>query len=304
MPLATEVGQSERLVFEPSEWEVDLVARELRAHGVAVPIGSRAFEIVEVLVGSVGELVTRDELIARVWPGAIVEENTLQVHISAIRKALGADRGMLKTVSGRGYRLLGNWTIRQNCVPTKLDGPGRASAAPNLFLTNVPVAASALVGRETAVQQLCDLLSAYRAVTLTGPGGIGKTVLASEVARRLFPNVKSDVFFVELVSLSDPDLVPSAVASVLSPQMGGDEISPASVARAIGSKKMLLVLDNCEHVIGAAANLAETLLRVCPHTTVLATSREVLRIEGEFVYHVAPLEVPSQHEERRQAPAA
>jgi len=78
MPLATEVGQSERLVFEPSEWEVDLVARELRAHGVAVPIGSRAFEIVEVLVGSVGELVTRDELIARVWPGAIVEENTLR----------------------------------------------------------------------------------------------------------------------------------------------------------------------------------------------------------------------------------
>ena len=288
------MGQIEPRVFESLGWEVDLAKRELRAHGSAIPIGSRAFEIIETLVQSSGQLVTKDDLMRRVWPGVNVEDNTVQVHISAIRKALGRDRGMLKTVSGRGYRLLGDWTTRQESTPPKPDALQRTPAAAHPFLTNVPVAASALIGRETAVQHLCDLVTAYRVVTLTGPGGIGKTVLASEVARRLFPTLEADVFFVELVSLSDPDLVPSTVAHVLHLQLHGDEMSPESVARSIGSEKVLLVLDNCEHVIDAAATMVETLLRLCPHTTVLATSREVLRIEGEFVYRVLALEVPAE----------
>ena len=147
------------------------------------------------------------------------------------------------------------------------------------------------------MQKLSDLISASRAVTVVGPGGIGKTVLASEVARRLFPSIECDVFWIELASLSDPDLVPSAVASVLGLRLGGDKISSVAVAQAISSKKLLLVLDNCEHVIDASAKLTETLLRLCPDTTVLATSREVLGIEGEFVYRVASLEVPSQRQE-------
>jgi non-specific serine/threonine protein kinase len=288
------LGQIEPRVFESRGWEVDLAKRELRAHGSAIPIGSRAFEIIETLVQTSGELVTKNDLMRRVWPGVTVEDNTVQVHISAIRKALGTDRGMLKTVSGRGYRLLGDWTTRQESTPPKPDALQRTPAAAHPFLTNVPVAASALIGRETAVQHLCDLVTAYRVVTLTGPGGIGKTVLASEVARRLFPTLEADVFFVELVSLSDPDLVPSTVAHVLHLQLHGDEMSPESVARSIGSEKVLLVLDNCEHVIDAAATMVETLLRLCPHTTVLATSREVLRIEGEFVYRVLALEVPAE----------
>lgn len=269
--------------------------REVRANGMAVPIGSRAFEIIETLVQAAGGLVTKDDLMTRVWPGVIVEDNTVQVHISAIRKALAADRGMLKTVSGRGYRLLGGWTIRRESVPPKLDVPEPPRAGGRPFLTNVPVAASALIGRETAVRHLCDLASAYRVVTLTGPGGIGKTVLASEVCRRLFPTIESDVLFAELASLSNPELVPSRVAYVLNLQLRGDEMAPEAVARAIGSRKVLLVLDNCEHLIDAAARMAETLLRLCPHATVLATSREVLRIEGEFVYRVTALDVPAQH---------
>ena len=285
------MGQSEQNIVE---WAIDPVTRELRADGVVVPIGSRAFEMIEALVRSDGEIVAKDVLMRSAWPDSvIVEDGTIRVHISAIRKALGTDRGLLQTIPGHGYRLLGNWTIQQHRAQAGVNPVDRVKWAPTSFLTNVRVAASTLIGREAAVQHLSDLVSAYRAVTIAGPGGIGKTVLASEVARRLFPEIESDVFFVELVALSDPQLVPSKVAGVLGLRLGGEKISSASVARAIGDRKVLLVLDNCEHVIDSVAELAETLLCLCPQTTVLATSREVLRIEGEYVYHVAPLEVPS-----------
>jgi predicted ATPase/DNA-binding winged helix-turn-helix (wHTH) protein len=281
-------------VYMSQQWEIDLGQRELRAHGMPVPIGNRAFEIISVLVQSAGKLVSKDDLMGRVW-GAIVEENTIQVHISAIRKALGPDRGMLKTASGRGYRLLGSWTIQQeeqkSAEPIYFE---RAQKSARPFQTNLLSRTSDLIGREGAMQQLRNLLSAYRAVTLTGPGGIGKTSLALEVARNLFPTFQGDVWLVELVSLSDPGLVPSAVAGVLGLKLAAKEISPQAVARAIGGKKLLLVLDNCEHVVDAAASLAETVVRMCPRTTVLATSREPLRIEGEHLCRVPPLDVPSQ----------
>src|ERR1700733_629322 len=104
---------SANLVYVCDQWEIDLGRRELRSRGIPVPLGGRAFEVVTVLVQSASELVTKDHMMQRVWPGAVVGEGTLHVHISAVRKALGQDRAMLKTVSGRGYRLLGNWTPRQ-----------------------------------------------------------------------------------------------------------------------------------------------------------------------------------------------
>lgn len=284
-------GTSANLVYTCEPWEVDLGRRELRSRGTPVPLGERAFQIVGVLVQSATELVTKDELMGRVWAGAIVEENTLQVHISAIRKALGPDRAMLKTASGRGYRLLGSWAPRQSGPSTDkvvLESPP-ASVRP--FQSNFPIATSDLIGRTATQQHLRDLLSAYRVVTLTGPGGIGKTTLALEVARGLFPTL-GDGWLVELMSLSASGLVPSAVASALGLKLGADEISAGSVARAIGEQRVLLVLDNCEHVIDAAADLAETLVHMCPNVTILATSRETLRIAGETVYRVPPLDVP------------
>ena len=155
---------------------MDRTRRELRTQGAPVPLGGRAFDIVEVLVQSAGELVTKDEIIRRVWSGAIVEESTLQVHISAIRKALGPDRGMLKTAFGRGYRLLGAWTIRQE--GRSADPVALQIVSPTAFATNFPSASFDLIGRTAAVQHLLDFLSAYRVVTLTGPGGIGKSALA------------------------------------------------------------------------------------------------------------------------------
>jgi predicted ATPase/DNA-binding winged helix-turn-helix (wHTH) protein len=273
--------------------ELDLARREMRVRGVVVPLGNRAFDILEVLAGAAGELVGKDDLMQRIWPGAIVEENTLQVHISAIRKALGAERSLLQTTSGRGYRLLGHWQTRRDRPAA--ERPAVAAVPPSpvpLRRNNFPAPMGELIGRAPTVQRLRDLLSAYRAVTLTGPGGIGKTALALEVARGLFPEFQGEGCLVELAALADAALVPSAVAAALGLTLAGDAVSAEAVARAIGDRRLILVLDNCEHVVDGAAGLAETIVRLCPRVSVLATSREVLRIDGELVYRVPPLEVP------------
>jgi predicted ATPase/DNA-binding winged helix-turn-helix (wHTH) protein len=280
-------------IYVSGECEIDLARRELRVLGSSVPVGGRAFEIVEILAQSAGELVTKDELMDRVWPGAIVNDNALQMHISAVRKALGAHRAMLKTESGRGYRLLGTWTARDQGVVA----PQQLRVFEKTPATNIPAVATDLIGRSTAIQRLRDLASAYRVVTLTGPGGIGKTTLAVEVAGGLLAAFEGGTWIVELASLSAPDLVPSAVAGALGVRLSGEEISAEAVARAVGGTSLLLVLDNCEHVIDAAANFVEAFVRTCPRTTILATSRETLRINGEYVYRVPPLEVPAVGEE-------
>jgi predicted ATPase/DNA-binding winged helix-turn-helix (wHTH) protein len=283
---------SANLVYACDQWEIDLGRRELRSRGIAVPLGGRAFEIVTVLVQSATDLVTKDHMMERVWPGAIVGDGTLHVHISAVRKALGADRAMLKTVSGRGYRLLGSWAPqqREGTAPPVYSPLTRTSGAPPA--NNFPPLITRLIGRAAAAQFVQDLVSAYRAVTLTGPGGIGKTALAIKAVRYLLPDFEDGGWLVELASLSDPGLVPSTVASTLGLKLSG-EISAESVARAVGGRHLVLVLDNCEHVIDAVARLAETFTRLCPRTTIVATSREILRIDGESVYRVPPLDVPA-----------
>ncbi|WP_342731599.1 winged helix-turn-helix domain-containing protein [Bradyrhizobium sp. B117] len=270
-------------------WLIDCQRRELRYNGVTVPIGSRAFEILEKLVGSAGLLVTKDDLIGSVWSGLTVEDNTLQVHISAVRKALGEDRNLLKTVSGRGYTLAGAWRSGP------LDHPAAAPVtvpAEATFSNNLPSIRAPLIGREDSLSQLAELLSAYRAVTLVGPGGIGKTKLATELARSVAASFHDSVTLVELATLQDASLVASATARALKLASNDKDVSAASIAQAIGTRRLLLVLDNCEHVIEAAAQIASALLRYCPNVTVLATSREGLRIDGEYVAAVPPLSVP------------
>jgi predicted ATPase/DNA-binding winged helix-turn-helix (wHTH) protein len=283
---------SANLIYACDQWEIDLGRRELRSRGIPVPLGGRAFEVVTVLVQSASEFVTKDHLMERVWPGAIVGEGTLHVHISAVRKALGPDRGLLKTASGRGYRLLGNWTPQQReatAAPVYSSLPRTSGAPP---ANNFPPLITRLIGRAAACQFVRDLVSAYRVVTLTGPGGIGKTSLAIKAVRYLLPDFEDGGWLVELASLSDPRLVPSTVASTLGLKLAG-EISVESAARVVGGRHLVLVLDNCEHVIDAVANLAETFTRLCPRATIVATSREVLRIDGESVYRVPPLDVPA-----------
>jgi predicted ATPase/DNA-binding winged helix-turn-helix (wHTH) protein len=286
-------ARAQNLIYESGEWQVDLERRELLVRGVAVPIGARAFEIIEVLVQSANELVTKNDLMDRIWPGATVEENTLHVHIAAIRRALGPGRTMLKTASGRGYRLLGRWAVRQQGSATAAVVSLLVPAPGDRPTNNFPTVVARLIGRAATVRHVRDLVSAYRVVTLTGTGGIGKTTLAIEAARDLVAEFDGGGWLVELAPLSNPALVPSAVASVLGLKLTGEATSAESVARAIGGRNLLLLLDNCEHVIDAVADLTDAIARLCPRTTIVATSREVLRVADEHVYRVPPLEVPT-----------
>ena len=287
-PAALDPAQSASHTYRSGDCEIDLAQRELRIQGASVPLGGRAFDLLAALVEGANELVTRDQLIERVWPGVPVKEGAIEFHISAIRKALGAHRTIIKTISGRGYRLIGAWSRRRSDHPgSPVTSPGAAGA------TNLPATKVDLVGRDASLEYLQQACSAYRLVTLTGTGGIGKTALGIELARSLLPAFDGNVWLVELASLADPALVPLAVAEAIGLPTDRGAKSAESVARDIGGRRLLLVLDNCEHLIDAATQLAESILRLSSRAVIVATSRKTLRTAGEHVYRVPPLDVPS-----------
>ena len=272
--------------YRSGECEIDLAQRELRIQGALVPLGGRAFDLLAALVEGANAAVTREHLSERVWPGAFVRDGAIEFHISAIRKALGAHRTIIKTISGRGYRLIGTWSRYDAEPKAPLSFPNAGGS------TNLPASKIDLVGREGSLEYLQQACSAYRLVTLTGTGGIGKTALGIELARTLLPMFDGNVWLVELASLADPALVPLAVAEAMGLPTDRGAKSAESVARDIGGRRILLVLDNCEHLIHAATQLAESILRLSSRAVILATSRETLRTSGEHVYRVPPLDVP------------
>src|SRR5580700_9279871 len=271
--------------------------REFLAEGVPVPLGSRAFDVLMVLIEAGGELVTKDEILARVWPGIVVEEHSLQFHISALRKVLGEDRGFIKTISGRGYRFAAD-IITDAGEERALADRGAALPSPPLpdaeSPTNLPAPSSELIGREVELSEVTGLVTAHRLVTLVGAGGIGKSRLGREVGRQMLPRFADGVWVAELGLLSDPDLVPVTAATTLGLELAAGAVTPERVAAALGAKQLLLVLDNCELVIDAAARMAEVLLRANPTAQVMATSREPLRAEDEYLYRVPPLAAPPE----------
>src|SRR6185369_12146796 len=158
----------------------------------------------------------------------------------------------------------------------------------------LPAPSTELIGRAMALAEVTALIAAHRCVTLIGAGGIGKTTLGLEAARQQLGGHRDGVWVAELAPLSDPGLVPVTVASALGLTLPTGAESPDRVASALGSRRVLVVLDNCEHVIEAAARMAEALLRANPHAHLMATSREPLRATGEYVYRVLPLAVPAE----------
>jgi predicted ATPase/DNA-binding winged helix-turn-helix (wHTH) protein len=276
--------------------------RELVADGRPIHLGGRSFDVLMALIDGQGAVVSKDTLMNRVWPNRIVEESSLNVQISALRSAFGADRNLIRTISGRGYQFTGEITVAASPHTQAVARTAVQVPAVPRPPTNLPEPISELIGRDTEFEKILGLIAAHRLVTLTGAGGIGKTRLGVEVARRLLPKFADGVWAIELAPLSDPDLVPATVATVLCLDLTDDVVSPERVANALTSKQLLLVLDNCEHLVGAAASLAEALLRANPTVRVMATSREPLRAEGERLYRVPPLAVPTEGNQDAEDP--
>src|SRR6202158_739383 len=268
--------------------------REILIEGRPVELGGRAFDVLMALIEARGAVVSKDALMKRVWPERIVEENNLQAQISALRRALAADRDLIRTIAGRGYQFTGE--IRavsvQPPVPASAGGPHPPHALPHPP-TNLPELVSELIGRDAELNEILDLSTAHRLVTLTGAGGIGKTRLALAVARRLLLQFADGVWLAEFSPLTGPGLVAATVAGAVGLELSGGEVSTQRIAHALAGRRMLLVMDTCEHVIAAAAAMAEAVLRASSAVRIIATSREPLRVEGEWVYPVPPRAAPA-----------
>jgi non-specific serine/threonine protein kinase len=166
----------------------------------------------------------------------------------------------------------------------------------------LPAQVTSFVGRSTELESLADLVRSSRLVTITGPAGMGKTRLAIEVAVRLDGDAGETAHFVSLAALTDEVFLVQEVASRLgAPERPGEPLA-VTLAGHVGDRSLLLVLDNCEHLIAACAHLVETLLRGCPNLRVLATSLQPLRVPGEVVWRIAPLSLPGRrHDPNRRA---
>ncbi|WP_052409562.1 ATP-binding protein [Paraburkholderia oxyphila] len=263
--------------------------RLLERDGLPVRLGGRALDLLVALVDSAGEIVSKKDLIARVWPDVVVEEGSLRFHIVAVRKALGeGDAGgrYIVNTANKGYTFVA--VVERH----ELEAPLQAS--PLRTARALPAPASSVVGRDEDVQQVLANMLQQRLVSIVGPGGIGKTTVAIASTHSAIRQFNGDVHFIDLSAIADAGLVRSSVASAVGLQNRLDD--PAALAAHLGERHALIVLDCCEHVIAAVAELAELLVQQCSRLHILCTSREPLRAQGECVYRLQPLAFPPKGE--------
>lgn len=253
--------------------------RSLLASGEPVALGPKAFDLLLFMLERPDTLLSKDELIRAVWPKVIVEENNLQVQVSSLRRILGASA--IETVSRQGYRLTLRPIVEQREATT--------APAPS---NRLPRALTTFVGREKEIEELRGFVRETRLLTLTGAGGCGKSRLALELAGGLTDGYVDGIWFVELAALTDPALVPGAVASALGLPTSATADPTVAIVEDLRRKHALLILDNAEHLLGAAADLLDELLRQSPSVTALVTSRERLGLTGELTYRVPSLSMP------------
>ncbi|WP_017905136.1 ATP-binding protein [Pseudomonas asplenii] len=248
-------------------------------------LGRRAMDILLILLEHAGQLVSKHELMARVWPDSVVEEINLRVHMAALRKALGdgqAGQRYIVTVAQRGYSFVA--PCQRDMLEQQPQGDAPVSH-------NLPVRRTKMIGRQTLLAGMVRHFLHQRFITLVGPGGIGKTTVALSVAEQLIGHYRDGIRLLDLAPLDNPAMVATHLATLLGVPVPETEPT-ASIVAFLRERQMLLVIDNCEHLLDAVAPLCESLLRGAPQVHILATSRESLRAEGEFVQRLESLDCP------------
>ena len=266
--------------------EIRPAERQLWVDGALAKVGARAFDLLLALVERRDRVVGKNELLDLVWAGLVVEENNLQVHISALRKLLGPSA--IATIPGRGYRF--TWAAGDAAADSAVASHPERTAP--IFCAHVP-ALPDLLGREDDLEALRALVLAHTVVAVVGVGGVGKTVLARTLVQRTRAEFEHGACVIELAALADPSLVATVAAKGLDVKPGHKSALEA-VAAALGTRRMLIVLDNCEHLLQAVADAVESLRPAAPDVHWLVTSQEPLRVAGEHVFRLGPLAVPTQ----------
>ncbi|WMT79719.1 winged helix-turn-helix domain-containing protein [Bradyrhizobium sp. Ash2021] len=264
--------------------------RLLKKGDEPIPLGGRALDLLIALAERAGEVVTHKELISTVWPDVTVEEANLRFQMAALRKALGDGRDGARYISnivGRGYCFVAPVTRSSAKQPVPV-----TAIATTERVQKLPPRPARMVGRDETVRSLAEQIQMWRFVSIVGPGGIGKTTVAISVAHALVDGFH-DAVFIDLAALTDPQLVPTAIASALG-FMVQTRDPVVGLLAFIGDRKILLVLDNCEHVIAVAAALAERVVSEAPQAHILTTSREALRVDGEHVHLLYSLDCPPE----------
>jgi predicted ATPase/DNA-binding winged helix-turn-helix (wHTH) protein len=267
--------------------------RQLSVDGRAIRLGSRALDILLCLVRNAGKVISNEDLMLEVWGPLHVEEVSLRVHISELRKVLSqsaeAERFILN-VPGRGYTFAAVVKQRDEKTPEMV-----APAQPVARYDPLPLRPPKLVGRQDEIRRIRQELLTNRFLSIVGTGGIGKTTVALAVAETLLTDFRDAVVFIDLAPLREQKMVNGAFATALGlPVRGEDET--ANILAALETAKILLIIDNCEHVIGAVAELVEKISEAAPSVHLLATTREPLRVHGEQVYRLQGLAFPPEDE--------
>ncbi len=280
-----QLAKKEEVSFGP--FRLRAAERLLEKGAEPVHLSARALDILLVLIEQAGNVVNKKELMARIWSDVTVDEGSLRFYIGVLRKALGdgkAGARFVATVPGKGYSF-----VCPVSRPMESKSRDRGRSFEPIYV--LPACLNRMIGRDEIVQQVGKKLAAERFVTIVGPGGIGKTTVGIATAHQVRAQFSGAAAFFDLGPLNDPMLVPTAVASTLGLLVQSDDPTPAIVSF-LRDKKMLLILDSCEHVIATAAALAERVFQDAPNVRILATSREALRVEGEHVLQLPPLESP------------